>query len=64
MDTNTIRVQVTEKAAADLRKIARELRAAGAKEAARYVMRCVKSVDGARRHALRLQNEAENEARG
>lgn len=51
------RVIVTENAARVLRTVARQLRAVGATSAAAYVARAVKSVDGAHRHAIRLECE-------
>jgi hypothetical protein len=41
----------------DLRRVRTSLREAGAPKAADYVQRALKSVEGARRHAERMQNE-------
>jgi hypothetical protein len=48
---------VIDAAIADLRRVRTSLREAGAPKAADYVQRALKSVEGARRHAERMQNE-------
>lgn len=52
------RLRTVEAAIADLRRIRAELRHVGASAAADYVQRAIKSAEGARRHAQRLDNEA------
>lgn len=53
------RARVTGSAAASLRVIRTDLRRVGANEAADYVARALKSVEGAERHANRLYREAD-----
>lgn len=53
------RLNQCERAAEDLRRAAFGLRAVGATQAAAYVRRALKSVEGATRHAARLVSELE-----